>query len=613
MSYGLNAQFFAIRPSYRDPEISMTAIDEWGVRPAEVRVNRRGITTFYKFEVFHNGLKEVRSVGDSSLDLAARKAEAQLEKMKEKWFRLQSQEATRLHKESGKENAESRTESALADLASVKTALVDGLARPARVNWSKLEQRDPFRFTETALFPLVDFSNSGEPLAPKAFAMPTAPEASAQRYNPELSLIEKLWSPSREKKRNQSKALLDQDIAQWQLAAAAVKEKQETARRMLVEAQTAFALAKSTFEAAQAEHNANISKFKAAYLVGEKDAVSEFCDMLLSTSTYPDFIELKFEVGFNPDNGMAVIECELPDKGVIPTLLKVTYVAVSNEIKEKHISDAERDRLYDSLLYQIALRTSFELFNADTPNHLKIIVFNGWVNALNPATGRRDHGCILSLQAGKNEFQQIDLTNVDPRACFRQLKGVSASRLSGLTPVRPILQLQTNDPRFVTAHAVADQLESGYNLATMEWEEFEHLVRELFESEFGKNGAEVHVTRASLDGGVDAVVLDPDPIRGGKIVIQAKRYTNTVGLSAVRDLYGTVINEGANRGILVSTADYGSDSYEFVKGKPISLLNGSNLLSLLEKHGHKARIDLREAKIVNALNRETNPGRQADK
>jgi restriction system protein len=41
-----------------------------------------------------------------------------------------------------------------------------------------------------------------------------------------------------------------------------------------------------------------------------------------------------------------------------------------------------------------------------------------------------------------------------------------------------------------------------------------------------------------------------------------------------------------------------------VKGKPLSLLSGANLLSLLAKHGHKARIDLKEAKVVNALNRE---------
>ena len=124
------------------------------------------------------------------------------------------------------------------------------------------------------------------------------------------------------------------------------------------------------------------------------------------------------------------------------------------------------------------------------------------------------------------------------------------------------------------------------------------MIRELFEKEFQTNGGEVKVTQASRDGGVDAIAFDPDPIRGGKIVIQAKRYTNTVGVSAVRDLYGTVLNEGATKGILVSTADYGPDAYEFSKGKPLTLLNGSNLLHLLEKHGHHAKIDLREAKKI---------------
>jgi restriction system protein len=171
-----------------------------------------------------------------------------------------------------------------------------------------------------------------------------------------------------------------------------------------------------------------------------------------------------------------------------------------------------------------------------------------------------------------------------------------------MTPIRPIRQLQTDDPRFIAGQEVASQLNAGLNLATMDWEHFEHLIRQLFEKKFAQGDAEVHVTRARSDGEVDAIVLDPDAIHGGKIVIQAKRYTNTVGLSAVRDLYGTVIKEGANRGILVSTADYGPDSYEFVKGKPITLLNGSDLLHLLEKHGHKTRIDLREAKIENRLN-----------
>ena len=120
----------------------------------------------------------------------------------------------------------------------------------------------------------------------------------------------------------------------------------------------------------------------------------------------------------------------------------------------------------------------------------------------------------------------------------------------------------------------------------------------MFGQEFSANGGEVKITQASRDGGVDAVAFDPDPIRGGKIVIQAKRYTNVVGVSAVRDLYGTLMNEGAMKGILVTTSYFGNDAYDFANGKPIQLIDGGQLLGLLEKHGHKARIDLKEAKMI---------------
>src|SRR5262249_17040888 len=182
------------------------------------------------------------------------------------------------------------------------------------------------------------------------------------------------------------------------------------------------------------------------------------------------------------------------------------------------------------------------------------------------------------------------------KACFRQLKGVGSSKLHSLVPVAPIVRLRRDDGRFVSSYEVAHQLDEGYNLAAMDWEDFEHLIREVFAKEFSASGGEVKVTQASRDGGVDAVAFDPDPIRGGKIVIQAKRYTNTVGVAAVRDLYGTVMNEGATKGILVTTSDYGSDAYDFATGKPLTLLTGGELLYLLAKHGYRAKIDLSEAK-----------------
>jgi restriction system protein len=118
--------------------------------------------------------------------------------------------------------------------------------------------------------------------------------------------------------------------------------------------------------------------------------------------------------------------------------------------------------------------------------------------------------------------------------------------------------------------------------------EFENLITNLFQ----KMGLETRQTRPSRDGGVDCVAYDPRPILGGKVVIQAKRYKNTVGVSAVRDLFGTVHNEGASKGILVATSGYGQASFEFAEGKPLELLSGSNLLYLLSEHaGIEARIE----------------------
>jgi restriction system protein len=116
-------------------------------------------------------------------------------------------------------------------------------------------------------------------------------------------------------------------------------------------------------------------------------------------------------------------------------------------------------------------------------------------------------------------------------------------------------------------------------------------------------GLETRLTQASRDGGVDCVAYDPRPIFGGKVVIQAKRYKNTVGVSAVRDLFGTMQNEGATKGMLVATSGYGRASHEFANGKPLELIDGGNLLFLLQesiwrgfatrggmKSGHRARM-----------------------
>ena len=231
-------------------------------------------------------------------------------------------------------------------------------------------------------------------------------------------------------------------------------------------------------------------------------------------------------------------------------------------------------------------------------NVISSITLNGIVTETNPSTGHKETCCIASIQVQKSELLEINLAGVDSKSCFKSLKGIGSTKLSAMVAIRPILELDKTDRRFKDHYEVADGLDSTTNLAAMDWEDFEHLIREIFEKEFASNGGEVKVTQASAEGGVDAIAFDPDPLRGGKIVIQAKRYTNTVGVAAVRDLYGTLVNEGATKGVLVTTSDFGAESHAFAKDKPITLLNGSNLLHLLEKHGHNAKIDIKAAKEI---------------
>jgi restriction system protein len=96
-----------------------------------------------------------------------------------------------------------------------------------------------------------------------------------------------------------------------------------------------------------------------------------------------------------------------------------------------------------------------------------------------------------------------------------------------IVPIEPQIRLDKKDDRFVEGKEVLEGMAQGQNLATMDWQDFEHLIRELLAKEFGRTeGSEVRITRASRDRGVDAGIFDPDPLRGGKSVVQAKHSCN---------------------------------------------------------------------------------------
>jgi restriction system protein len=310
----------------------------------------------------------------------------------------------------------------------------------------------------------------------------------------------------------------------------------------------------------------------------------------------PDFLQKNFKVYVSKELEIALVEFEFPDfaKQKIITGVKGRY-----EDAPKFASDLAKRKLVKQCLYSLIIRAGYLAASYRLNDLYTLVVINVNQKWFDSATGQPKSGVIASLQAPVDYLLNLNLLQLDAEACFKHLKGIMTPSLDKLNPIRPIFTLNKEDQRFIDTQNVDDLIAEEANLAAMPWEDFEHLVAQLFEWEFKKNNVEVRVTRASRDRGVDAVLFDPDPLRGGKYVLQAKRYTRTVDVSAVRDLYGTVMNEGANRGILITTSSYGPDAYEFAKDKAISLVDGPNLIQMLQKHGKKFKIDLEEARRLN--------------
>jgi len=343
----------------------------------------------------------------------------------------------------------------------------------------------------------------------------------------------------------------------------------------------------ASVEAEAAKQHAEVDAFRDEFEAGEPDAVVSYFDLVLQASAYPDGFPQAFRLAYVPESRQMVIEYELPPADVVPAVKAYKYVKASDSVTQTTRAASTVKAQYAAVLAQVTLRTLHEVFEADRGRHVDTLVFNGIVHTVDRATGQRVKPCLVTVRTTRDVFNALDLANVDPFACLRHLGAGVSKQPEELAPVRPVLEFDMVDPRFVEESDVLGTLDQRPNLMDLTPGEFESLIQNLFTA----MGLEARQTRASRDGGVDCVAFDNRPIFGGKVVIQAKRYRHTVGVSAVRDLFGTLQNEGASKGILVTTSGYGHASFEFAEGKPIELISGSQLLYLLAEHtGVEAKI-----------------------
>ncbi|MFJ3041595.1 restriction endonuclease [Streptomyces tendae] len=315
----------------------------------------------------------------------------------------------------------------------------------------------------------------------------------------------------------------------------------------------------------------------------EPDAVVEYFSAALYTSTaWPEGFPRRVAMTYDPAARQLVVDWELPAVGVVPQSKYVRYMYAADQYRETPRPAGQRRALYKEVLAQCMLLVLHELFAADASGALDSVALNGFVDGHDPTTGRRSQIFLATVMAACSSFRELHLAQVDAESCLAEaLRGQLSTRPDQLVAIRP-----GRRPEEVGHRVATHGGDEEPDLYEMDPITFEGLVAELFEA----MGMQAVTTQRSNDGGVDVRAFDPTPIRGGQIVVQVKRYRNTVPPTAVRDLYGTVQDAGANKGVLVTTSGFGPGAHTFANGKPLELIAGRELVDLLRRHGLRGRL-----------------------
>ncbi|UZJ33263.1 restriction endonuclease [Streptomyces endophytica] len=496
---------------------------------------------------------------------AQRRAYAQAQRDQERQARDAERAMARLHRErqaayrqQREADARRRTEELDARVAALTGLLADGCRAPA--------------FTAAALLRPERI----EEFAPGALATPV-PMPDPARYQAPPGGWH-LGAARRDRAQEEARARYEQD---WYAAQSAEHQRQNqlAAYRRQYDQWAAGALDGIR------QHNAGIEELLTGLGNGDAEAAVEYFSAALYASTaWPEGFPRRVTAAYEPTARQLVLDWELPGYTVVPETKAVRYQAGADQEKETARPAAQRRALYRDVLAQSMLLVLRDLFAADTYGALDSVALNGFVDDVDPATGRPAQVYLATVMAPRAAFDALHLDRVSAVECLTDgLRGQLAARPDQRTAVRPgRLPDDVGGAGTVVSHGG----ETEPDLYEMDPIAFENLIAELFRA----MGMQAVTTQRSGDGGVDVDALDPDPIRGGKIVVQVKRYRNTVPPTAVRDLYGTVQSEGANKGVLVTTSRFGPGAHTFANGKPLSLIAGPELVDLLGRYGLRGRL-----------------------
>jgi restriction system protein len=177
-------------------------------------------------------------------------------------------------------------------------------------------------------------------------------------------------------------------------------------------------------DAEAAEANKDLEALIAGVAYGTEDAVQEYVGIVLSNSVYPDAFPVLHEHTFNSQLRELELTVLVPPPGEVPAIKEYKYVKSKGEITATPLPKAQQKERYVSAVHQVALRSLHEVFEADRAGWVQSISLTVAVDSVDPATGRNKRTPLIAVASARNDFNEIDLSNVVPLATLGHIGAV---------------------------------------------------------------------------------------------------------------------------------------------------------------------------------------------
>jgi restriction system protein len=202
----------------------------------------------------------------------------------------------------------------------------------------------------------------------------------------------------------------------------------------LAAAEAEYAAECTAREAEAVEHNERVAGFINDLAFDVESAIGEYVGVVLSNSVYPESFSVDYDHDFDLSTRELTLTVTVPEPSTVPAVKEYRYVKAKDEIVPTALTaKATKDR-YANAVWQVALRSLHEVFEADRAGKIRSISLTVATNTISASTGLEEEVPLVVVAADRETFTGFELSNVVPQATLKHLGAAMSKSPFDLTP-----------------------------------------------------------------------------------------------------------------------------------------------------------------------------------